>query len=90
MIEVNDTFPELMTENELIQFLRIPEASNSRDYHNVVRNLIRFKDLPPTRIRRKILFPRKAILEWIGFGQAGLSSLLTSALLGTFNTVCIP
>jgi len=57
--------PQLMTEQELIQFLRIPEVSTASDYHNVVKNLIRFKDLPRIQICKRLLFPKKAILEWI-------------------------
>ena len=58
-------YPDLLTEQELVQFLRIPEASTSSDYHNVVKNLIRFRDLPRIKIGKKLLFPRRAILEWI-------------------------
>ena len=58
-------FKDLMTESELIQFLRIPEVSNSQDHHNVVKNLIRFRDLPRIQICKKLLFPKKAVLEWI-------------------------
>jgi hypothetical protein len=57
--------PDLMTEQELVQFLRISEVSTSSDYHNVVKNLIRFKDLPRIQICKRLLFPKKAILEWI-------------------------
>ena len=56
---------ELMTEDELVLFLRIPEVSKASDYHNVVQNLIRFRDLPRIHICKKILFPKKAVLEWI-------------------------
>jgi len=38
--------PELMTESELIQFLRIPEISGSTNYHNVIENLKRVRRLP--------------------------------------------
>ena len=57
--------PDLMVEQELIEFLRIPEVSKASDYHNVVNNLIRFQDLPRIKICKKRLFPKKAILEWI-------------------------
>jgi hypothetical protein len=56
---------ELMTESEVIQFLRIPEISNSKDYHNVIEHLKKIRDLPRIHICRKALFPKKAILEWI-------------------------
>lgn len=57
--------PDLMTEEELIQFLRIPEVSTAKDYANVVYNLIRMRDLPRIHICNKILYPTKAVLEWI-------------------------
>ena len=58
-------FYELMTEEELISFLRIPEVSTSKDYHNVIKNLIRYRDLPRIKICHKLLFPKEAVLEWI-------------------------
>ncbi len=58
-------FPDLMTEQELILFLRIPEVSKAKDYHNVVKNLIRFNDLPRIHICKKRLYPRKAVMAWI-------------------------
>ena len=57
--------PELMTESELIEFLRIPELSDSKDYHNVIENLKRARGLPRIHICRKALYPKKAILEWV-------------------------
>ena len=57
--------PELMTEKELIDFLRIPEISKAKDFHNVVANLRRFHDLPCIHICGQPLYPREAILEWI-------------------------
>jgi len=57
--------PELMTESELIQFLRIPEISGSTNYHNVIENLKRVRRLPRIHICRKVLYPKKAILEWV-------------------------
>ena len=59
------SYPDLMTEDQLIQFLQIPKVSSSLDYHNVVKNLIRMRDLPRIQICKKLLFPKKAILEWI-------------------------
>ena len=56
---------ELMTEGELIEFLRIPEVSKARDYHNVIENLQRMRDLPRIHICGQPLYPRKAVLEWI-------------------------
>jgi len=56
---------ELMTESEVIRFLRIPEVSNSKDYHNVIEHLKKFRGLPRIHICRRALFPKKAILEWV-------------------------
>ena len=56
---------ELMTEAELIQFLRIPEISNSSNHHNVIEHLKRYRDLPRIHICNKALYPKKAILEWV-------------------------
>ena len=39
-------FPELMTEEEVIRFLRIPEISNATNYRYVIENLKRMHDLP--------------------------------------------
>jgi len=58
--------PDLLTEEELIRFLRIPEVSHAQDHHNAVLNLIRFRGLPRIRIGKRLLFPRRAVLEWIG------------------------
>lgn len=57
--------PELLTEEELIVFLRIPHVSNSKNYHNVIENLKSMHDLPRIHICGKPLYPREAINEWI-------------------------
>ena len=57
--------PELLTEEELIMFLRIPHVSNSKNYHNVIENLKRMHGLPRIHICGKPLYPREAINEWI-------------------------
>jgi hypothetical protein len=57
--------PDLLTIDEVSLVLRIPELSSSKDYHNVVKNLIRFRDLPRLQICNKLLFPKKAVLNWI-------------------------
>jgi hypothetical protein len=58
-------YPELLTEEELIAFLRIPQISDSRNYHNVIEHLKRFRNLPKIRICSKTLYPKKAVLRWI-------------------------
>jgi tRNA G37 N-methylase TrmD len=62
---LNGFLPELMTEDELIEFLRIPEVTNSGDYHNVIEHLKRARGLPRIHICRKALYPKKAILGWV-------------------------
>ena len=57
--------PDLLTEAELIRFLRIPEVSKARDYGYVIENLKRMHDLPCVHISRKPLYPLKAIQNWI-------------------------
>lgn len=62
---ISDNGFELMTESEVIQFLRIPEISISKNYHNVIEHLKKFRGLPRIHICRKALYPKKAILEWV-------------------------
>jgi len=57
--------PELLTEDELIRFLRIPQISSSKDHHNVIEHLKRYRDLPRIRICNKVLYPTQAIQKWI-------------------------
>jgi hypothetical protein len=57
--------PELLTEEELIRFLRIPEVSKSKDQHNVIENLKRMRDLPRVHICGKPLYPIQAVRDWI-------------------------
>ena len=55
--------PELMTEQELICFLHIPEISGSQNYHNVIEHLKKVRGLPRIHICHKVLYPQKAVLE---------------------------
>ena len=64
----NDGFslcPELLTEEELIVFLRIPEISGSQNYHNVIEHLKKVRGLPRIHISHKVLYPKKAVLDWV-------------------------
>ena len=56
---------DLMTEAELIEYLRIPDVSEAKNYHNVIENLKRMRDLPCFHICNKVLYPRKAVQEWV-------------------------
>ena len=58
-------YEELLTIDELARFLRIPTVTTSKNHHNVIKNLIRMRDLPRIQICNKLLFPKQAILEWI-------------------------
>ena len=57
--------PELMTINEVIELLRISEVSTAKNHNNVIKNLIRYRNLPRIHIGKKLLFPRCAVMEWI-------------------------
>ena len=60
-----DNNSELMTEAELVRFLRVPEISKAGNYHNVIENLKRMHDLPRVHICGKPLYPLEAIRQWI-------------------------
>lgn len=58
-------YPELMTQSELIEYLRIPEISTAGDYSNVIDNLKRCHGLPCIHISKQPLFPLQAIRHWV-------------------------
>jgi hypothetical protein len=58
-------YPELMTETELMHFLRIPDVSPSANPHHVVENLKRFHHLPCIHISRQPLYPLAAMRRWV-------------------------
>ena len=60
-----DNSSELMTVSEVVQFLRIPEISNSKGYHNVIEHLKRHRGLPRIYICNTAMYPKKAVMEWI-------------------------
>ena len=57
--------PDLMTEAELVEYLRIPEVSAANNPRNVIDNLKRAKNLPCIHISNKCLYPRDAVRDWI-------------------------
>ena len=67
MIDKQDehTYPELMTESELVDFLRIPELSTATNYGYVIQNLKRIHDLPCIHICKKPLYPLNAVRNWV-------------------------
>ena len=58
-------YPALMTEQELVQFLRIPEISKAKNHSYVIDKLKRMRDLPCIHICRQPLYPLKSVLEWL-------------------------
>jgi len=62
----NNLYPDLLTEEELIKFLRIPSVSKANDYHNVISHLKRVHSLPCIHICRQPLYPTEAVRRWIG------------------------
>jgi len=61
----NAKVQELMTEEELIVFLRIPHISKAKDYHNVIENLKRVHNLPCIHICKQPLYPLEVIRKWV-------------------------
>ena len=59
-------FPELMTEDELVEYLRIPVVSTAKNHSHVIENLKRMHDLPCIHICKKPLYPLSAVHEWVG------------------------
>lgn len=57
--------PDLLTEEELIRFLRLPEISRARNLRYVIDNLKRMHNLPRIHLCNKTLYPLKAIRTWI-------------------------
>jgi len=58
-------YPELMTQCELIEYLRIPEVSTAANHGNVIDNLKRFHQLPCIHISKKPLYPLAAVRRWV-------------------------
>jgi hypothetical protein len=48
--------PTVMTEEELVRFLRIPEISNATDCRNVIQNLKRMHGLPRIHLCGKTVY----------------------------------
>ena len=62
---VSDHNSEVMTEEELIDFLRIREITNSKNPSNVILNLRKNRGLPCVHICKKCLYVREAITDWL-------------------------
>ena len=57
--------PAVMTEEELIQFLRIPEISNATDYRHVIENLKRNHSLPRIHLCGKVVYLTDSVRDWL-------------------------
>jgi hypothetical protein len=60
-----DSFPELMIEDEIVEFLRIPEISKAGNHGHVIENLKRMHGLPCIHISKQPLYPLAAVRQWI-------------------------
>ena len=57
--------PIVMTEEELIRFLRIPEISSAKSHRNVVENLKRKRGLPRIHLCGKAVYLTDAVKAWL-------------------------
>ncbi len=65
--------PTVMTEEELIRFLRIPEISSARNYRHVIENLKRNHGLPRIHLCGKTVYLTDSVKAWlekhVAYGQ---------------------
>jgi hypothetical protein len=57
--------PTVMTEEELVRFLRIPEISNATNYRNVIENLKRKHGLPHIHLCGKTVYLTNSVRQWL-------------------------
>jgi hypothetical protein len=63
-----DTFlpcPTVMTEDELIRFLRIPEISSAGNHRHVIENLKRKHGLPRIHLCGKTVYLTDSVKQWL-------------------------
>ncbi len=58
-------YPLLLTEDELINLLRIREIGGAANPYNVIVNLKRMHGLPCIHISKTPLYPLEAVRQWI-------------------------
>ncbi len=58
-------WPAIMTEEELIRFLRIPEISGATNHHHVIENLKRVHGLPRIYLCGKAVYLADAVRQWL-------------------------
>jgi len=57
--------PTVMTEDELIRFLRIPEISNAANHRHVIENLKRVHGLPRIHLCGRTVYLTDSVKEWL-------------------------
>lgn len=57
--------PTVMTEEELIRFLRIPEISNAANHRHVIENLKRNHGLPRIHLCGKTVYLADSVKQWL-------------------------
>jgi hypothetical protein len=57
--------PTVMTEEELIRFLRIPEISNATNHRHVIENLKRKHGLPRIHLCGKTVYLTDSVKQWL-------------------------
>jgi hypothetical protein len=57
--------PTVMTEEELIRFLRIPEISSATDHRHVIENLKRKYGLPRIHLCGKTVYLTDSVKQWL-------------------------
>lgn len=59
------SWPDLLTESELVEYLRIADVSRAKNFRYVIDNLKRMRGLPSIHICRQPLYPLSAIRKWV-------------------------
>ena len=57
--------PTIVTEEELIRFLRIPEITNATNHRHVIENLKRTRGLPRIHLCGKTVYLTEAVKAWL-------------------------
>jgi hypothetical protein len=57
--------PTVMTEEELIHFLRIPEISTASNHRHVIENLNRKHGLPRIHLCGKTVYLTDSVKQWL-------------------------
>ena len=57
--------PTVMTEEELIQFLRVPEITNAKNHRHVIENLKRAHGLPRIHLCGKTVYLTDSVKAWL-------------------------